>query len=150
MDDGRRTMDELERQRATTMNDSAMATTETSWTSTPGKIPSDDEVPVVSTRLYDDDFERFVRSLGDAYERYGFVILEEHGIAQELIASAMERSKAFFAMDEASKRKYVLPGLGGARGYTAFGVETAKGARAPGTRQSSANACELKTKVKVY
>lgn len=83
--------------------------------------------------MYDDDFAGFVRALGEAYERYGFVILEEHGIEQELITTAMERSKAFFACDDACKRKYVLPGLGGARGYTAFGVETAKGAQAPGT-----------------
>jgi isopenicillin N synthase-like dioxygenase len=100
---------------------------------TPAKVPGADEVPVVSTRLYDDDFDGFVRALGEAYERYGFVILEEHGIEQELITTAMERSKAFFACDDACKRKYVLPGLGGARGYTAFGVETAKGAQAPGT-----------------
>ena len=75
---------------------------------TPAKVPGADEVPVVSTRLYDDDFDGFVRALGEAYERYGFVILEEHGIEQELITTAMERSKAFFACDDACKRKYVL------------------------------------------
>ena len=44
----------------------------------------------------------------------------------------MERSRAFFARDEACKRKYTLEGLGGARGYTSFGVEQAKGANVPG------------------
>lgn len=34
--------------------------------------------------------------------------------------------KAFFALPEATKRRYHVEGSGGARGYTAFGVETAK------------------------
>ena len=77
-------------------------------------------------------FEAFARALGEAYERFGFVILENHGIEQGLIERAMERSRAFFARDEACKRKYTLEGLGGARGYTSFGVEQAKGANVPG------------------
>jgi isopenicillin N synthase-like dioxygenase len=90
-------------------------------------------VPTVSLTLYDGDFEAFVRALGEAYERFGFVILENHGIEQALIERAMERSRAFFARDEACKKKYTLAGLGGARGYTSFGVEQAKGANVPGT-----------------
>ena len=87
--------------------------------------------------LADDDaararFEAFARALGEAYERFGFVILENHGIEQGLIERVMERSRAFFARDEACKRKYTLEGLGGARGYTSFGVEQAKGANVPG------------------
>ena len=89
-------------------------------------------VPTVSLTLYDGDFEAFARALGEAYERFGFVILENHGIEQGLIERAMERSRAFFARDEACKRKYTLEGLGGARGYTSFGVEQAKGANVPG------------------
>lgn len=91
-----------------------------------------EEVPTVSLELYARDFERFARELGEAYARYGFVILENHGIEQELIEHAMERSRAFFALEESTKKKYALPGLGGARGYTAFGVEQAKGATKPG------------------
>jgi len=91
-----------------------------------------EEVPTVSLELYEKDFAGFVRALGEAYERYGFVILENHGIPQEMIERAMDRSKAFFACEESCKKKYTLTGLGGARGYTAFGVETAKGAEAPG------------------
>jgi isopenicillin N synthase-like dioxygenase len=91
-----------------------------------------EKVPTVSLELYAKDFKKFVHDLGEAYERYGFVILENHGIDLELIERAMERSKAFFACDEECKKKYTLRGLGGARGYTAFGVETAKGANAPG------------------
>lgn len=92
-------------------------------------------VPTVSLTLYDGDFEAFARALGEAYERFGFVILENHGIEQGLIERAMERSRAFFARDEACKRKYTLAGLGGARGYTSFGVEQAKGANVPDLKE---------------
>lgn len=92
-------------------------------------------VPTVSLTLYDGDFEAFARALGEAYERFGFVILENHGIEQGLIERAMERSRAFFARDEACKRKYTLEGLGGARGYTSFGVEQAKGANVPDLKE---------------
>ena len=37
--------------------------------------------------------------------------------------------KAFFALPEETKKKYHVPGGGGARGYTPFGVETAKGSK---------------------
>ncbi len=37
--------------------------------------------------------------------------------------------KRFFALPEDTKRSYHVPGSGGARGYTPFGVETAKGAK---------------------
>ena len=35
----------------------------------------------------------------------------------------------FFALPDAEKRRYQVPGGGGARGYTPFGIETAKGAK---------------------
>ena len=45
----------------------------------------------------------------------------------ELIARSQACSKKFFSMSADDKMRYHLKGLGGARGYTAFGVETAKG-----------------------
>src|SRR5690606_27905382 len=45
-------------------------------------------------------------------------------------ARAEEKAKAFFALPEEVKRAYHLSGTGGARGYTPFGIETAKGATA--------------------
>ena len=46
----------------------------------------------------------------------------------DLIHRAEEKAKAFFALPEEVKRGYHLAGKGGARGYTPFGIETAKGA----------------------
>ena len=54
----------------------------------------------------------------------------DHGIPDELIHRAEEKAKAFFALPEETKKTYHLAGGGGARGYTPFGIETAKGAKA--------------------
>jgi isopenicillin N synthase-like dioxygenase len=43
--------------------------------------------------------------------------------------------KAFFALPERTKRSYHLPGTGGARGYTPFGIETAKDSQYPDLKE---------------
>jgi len=74
------------------------------------------------------DPEGFARELGESFERFGFAIIADHGIPADLIARAEEKARAFFALPEAIKRSYHIAGGGGARGYTPFGIETAKGA----------------------
>lgn len=67
--------------------------------------------------------------IGRSFEEYGFAVIRDHGIPAELIAKAEELSKAFFALPDAVKRAYHIPGGGGARGYTPFGTEKAKDAQ---------------------
>ena len=69
----------------------------------------------------------FAEELGRSFEDFGFAIVRDHGISQDLIERAEAKAKAFFALPEDAKRAYLIAGSGGARGYTAFGVETAKG-----------------------
>jgi isopenicillin N synthase-like dioxygenase len=76
------------------------------------------------------DPEGFAKELGESFERYGFAVIADHGIPADLIARAEEKAKAFFALPEEVKRGYHIAGGGGARGYTPFGIETAKGATA--------------------
>jgi len=85
---------------------------------------------VASVSLADEarDPEGFAGALGESFERYGFAIVADHGIPADLIARAEVASKALFALPEGVKRAYHLPGTGGARGYTPFGIETAKDA----------------------
>ena len=66
--------------------------------------------------------------LGRSFAEYGFGVVRDHGIPQDLIARAEEMSKAFFALPDATKRQYKIEGGGGARGYTPFGTEKAKDA----------------------
>ena len=61
--------------------------------------------------------------------RFGFAMVCDHGIDPALIARGWQLTAAFFALSEAEKRQYYRPELAGARGYTPFGTEIAKGAR---------------------
>jgi len=72
--------------------------------------------------------DQFDADLGASFERYGFAVICDHGLATGLIEAALASTKAFFALPEASKRRYFLPNGAGQRGYTPFGRETAKGA----------------------
>ena len=80
----------------------------------------------VSFRQFETDFAAFSQALGESFARYGFAVISDHPLAQDGIDSALASAKAFFALPEAAKRAYVV-GQGGQRGYTPFGVETAKG-----------------------
>jgi isopenicillin N synthase-like dioxygenase len=84
----------------------------------------------VSLTASQTDPEGFAKELGESFERYGFAIIADHGIPTDLIHRAEEKAKAFFALPEEAKRSYHIAGGGGARGYTPFGIETAKGATA--------------------
>jgi isopenicillin N synthase-like dioxygenase len=87
-------------------------------------------VASISLAEADRDAAGFARALGGSFERYGFAIVADHGIPADLIARAEAQARALFALPEAVKRGYHLPGTGGARGYTPFGIETAKDAAA--------------------
>ena len=67
--------------------------------------------------------------LGRSFQQYGFAVIRDHGIPQELIDRAEALSKQFFALPDEVKRAYHIPGGGGARGYTPFGTEKAKDAK---------------------
>lgn len=91
---------------------------------------SAEHVPILDIRRFDqrDAAERsaFVRELNTAYREFGFVGITRHEIPEALIADAYRAVKAFFALPIETKAKYEVPGSGGARGYTRFGVEHAK------------------------
>ena len=88
-----------------------------------------DKIASVSLTEADRDPVAFAQELGRSFEEYGFAVVADHGIPPELIERAEEKARAFFALPEDVKKKYAL-GQGGARGYTPFGIETAKGHKA--------------------
>jgi isopenicillin N synthase-like dioxygenase len=88
---------------------------------------TNDEIASVSLA---DEPQALAERIGRSFEDFGFAIVARHGIRQELIDRAENKAKAFFALPEEVKRKYHIAGGGGARGYTPFGIETAKGAQA--------------------
>jgi isopenicillin N synthase-like dioxygenase len=89
-----------------------------------------EQIPILDIRRFDrsgDPRERagFVRELNTAYREFGFVGITRHEIPEQLVADSYRAIKAFFALPLATKMKY-SGAMGGARGYTPFGVEHAK------------------------
>ena len=70
----------------------------------------------------------FAREIGESFRTFGFAMVRNHGIDPALIARAWELTRDLFELPVAEKLGYHQSGLGGARGYTPFGTETAKGA----------------------
>ncbi len=68
----------------------------------------------------------FVQALGKAYQEVGFVAVQNHGIDQALVDGFYHAVERFFALPDAIKEKYEIPGLAGQRGFTSFGKEHAK------------------------
>lgn len=87
-----------------------------------------DEVPLVSMATQKDDPEGFAQAFGASFQRFGFAMVSDHGVPQDLIDRAWAMTKAFFALPEEEKRRYFVEGGGGARGYTPYKTEIAKGA----------------------
>lgn len=86
------------------------------------------EVPLVSLADQAGDPLGFAAALGGSFERFGFAMVSDHGIPQDLVDRAWAMTKAFFDLPEDVKRSYFVAGGGGARGYTPFKTEIAKGA----------------------
>lgn len=93
---------------------------------------SQPQVPQLDIRRFDQgsaaDRQAFISDLGEALRSFGFVGIREHGLDDALIQRCYGVLKQFFAQPTETKMRYHIPGSGGARGYTAFGVETAKDA----------------------
>jgi isopenicillin N synthase-like dioxygenase len=83
-------------------------------------------VPVLDVERLDRERGSFVAALGSAFEQHGFVSLVGHDIDAQLTGPVYAAMQRLFALPEDVKRQYVLAGSGGARGYTPFGIETAK------------------------
>jgi isopenicillin N synthase-like dioxygenase len=97
-------------------------------------------IPTLDIRRFADSSSRedrnaFVAELGAAYREWGFAGIRGHGIAQSLIDDAYDVFQRFFSLPPDVKMQYHVPGQGGARGYTPFGIETAKDAQYPDLKE---------------
>ena len=71
--------------------------------------------------------EKFVKDIGEAYEKIGFVALKGHFLSSKNIEEIYLQIKKFFDLPINIKCKYELDGFAGQRGFTSFGKEHAKG-----------------------
>ncbi|MBT5241885.1 MAG: isopenicillin N synthase family oxygenase [Rhodospirillaceae bacterium] len=85
-------------------------------------------VPTVDAQNLGTDLHAFSKALGQAWTETGFVAVTNHGIDTTVIDSCIKVSRDFFALPDVVKMKYRVVGGGGQRGYTPFGIETAKDA----------------------
>jgi isopenicillin N synthase-like dioxygenase len=79
--------------------------------------------------------KQFSDAIGAAFNQTGFVTVTNHGLEKPLIDKLYEQVKALFALPEAVKLKYEIPGLAGQRGYTGKNKETAKGFKTPDLKE---------------
>jgi isopenicillin N synthase-like dioxygenase len=79
--------------------------------------------------------KQFSNDIGKAFNETGFVTITNHGLSKELIDKLYEQVKALFALPDAEKQQYEIPGLAGQRGYTGKGKETAKGFKTPDLKE---------------
>ena len=86
------------------------------------------EIPTLSLADLEADPDGFAQAFGSSFQRFGFAVVRDHGIPQPLIDRAWAQTKAFFDLSEDEKRAHFISGGGGARGYTPFKTEIAKGA----------------------
>ncbi|HWD67564.1 MAG TPA: 2-oxoglutarate and iron-dependent oxygenase domain-containing protein [Caulobacteraceae bacterium] len=96
---------------------------------------SQTSIAPVSFRLNAADPATFATALGASFERHGFAVVADHGIGEDLSAKMLRDAKTFFALPEATKASYRVPGGAGQRGYTPFAVETAKDAAHPDLKE---------------
>jgi isopenicillin N synthase-like dioxygenase len=85
-----------------------------------------DKLPVLSLA---DGKASFSQAIGDSFKTFGFALVKDFAIDRGLIDRAWKLSEEFFALPVAEKLAYHDPAIGGARGYTPFGVEIAKDAK---------------------
>jgi isopenicillin N synthase-like dioxygenase len=87
------------------------------------------QMPVISLAQNDlDDLDGFGKALGESFGDYGFAIILDHGIDPDLIGRGWELTAQLFAKDAAYKKAGYKADIAGARGYTPFKTEIAKGA----------------------
>lgn len=87
-------------------------------------------IPVVDLAHYSrgtpKEKEAFIRTFGEGLLQFGFVSVENHGIADSLIRKTYEEVRRLFALPLETKESFHIPGGGGQRGYTGYGKEHAK------------------------
>lgn len=93
------------------------------------------QVPTLDIRRFATDKDNFVAEIGKAYTEFGFCGISGHGISDAVVDDTYSAIKQFFALPSDVKARYYQPGQGGARGYTAVGVEKAKDSNHPDLKE---------------
>ena len=92
-------------------------------------------VPTLSLKAFTHgslaDRAAFSDALMQGLQQYGFIILADHGVAEDLLEHAYQHAQEVFALPYAAKRHYAA----GMRGYTPFGTEHARDSNLPDLKE---------------
>ena len=94
-----------------------------------------ESIPTLDLNDFKNNTEQFVYELGNAYMKYGFAGIKNHGISDKTINDSFDIIDQFFKLGEEVKMKYHKEGIGGARGYTPFMIEKAKDSNHPDLKE---------------
>lgn len=75
------------------------------------------------------DQQKFIDQLFSGIKDYGFIVLKDHPVQEQLFKRAYELLAELYALPVDKKLNYFDPEKGGQRGYTPFGKEHAKDAQ---------------------
>ena len=92
-------------------------------------------IPEFSFPLINGRDPETIERLKDALTTHGFFTITDHGLDDVVLSSSYSMSKRFFELQEDTKNIYAHPEMGGARGYTPFGKETALGETTPDLKE---------------
>ncbi|MDP7321081.1 MAG: 2-oxoglutarate and iron-dependent oxygenase domain-containing protein [Bacteriovoracaceae bacterium] len=88
------------------------------------------KVPELSLLSYvegsQQDQAKFVLDLFNGIKDYGFIILTDHTVQDDVIQKGYKAVEDFFSLPDEKKKEYICKEGGGQRGYTPFGTEHAK------------------------
>lgn len=92
-------------------------------------------VPTLSLKAFTQgspgDRAAFSDALMRGLQQYGFIILADHGVSEDLLEHAYQHAQEVFALPYTAKRHYAA----GMRGYTPFGTEHARDSNLPDLKE---------------
>ncbi|NCN40769.1 isopenicillin N synthase family oxygenase [bacterium] len=97
------------------------------------------QVPELSLKAYMDgepsDQKEFISQLFEGLKKYGFIILKDHPVSQDLLKKSYALSEQLFTLNDEQKMAYSDGENGGQRGYIPFGREHAKNSKFPDLKE---------------
>ena len=94
-----------------------------------------ESIPTISLKNYKKNKEAISKEIYNACNKVGFFSIIDHDLNIDLIKKVLRLSKDFFNQTNDYKMKYCIKEGAGQRGYTPFGVETAKNALLPDQKE---------------
>ena len=94
-----------------------------------------ESIPTISLKNYKKNKEAISKEIYNACNKVGFFSIIDHDLNIDLIKKVLRLSKEFFNQTNNFKMKYCIEEGAGQRGYTPFGVETAKNALLPDQKE---------------